>query len=76
MFSFGYTLKVSNIPDLLLLISASNIIQNDFDTIKEIDFCLAFKPWIGIHPASEFRCIVINNVLRGAFIKNNTLVGN
>lgn len=65
MFSFGYSLKLSNIPDLIMLLSVSNILQEDFNNAKGVDLCLAFKPWTNIHPASEFRCIVINNVLRG-----------
>lgn len=65
MFSFGNQLKMTNLDDLSLFLSASNIISEDFSTQSNIPFYLALKPWKSIHPASEFRCIVINSVLRG-----------
>ncbi|XP_967295.2 cell division cycle protein 123 homolog [Tribolium castaneum] len=65
MFSFGNQLKVTNLDDLSLFLSASNIISEDFSTQSSIPFYIALKPWKSIHPASEFRCIVVNKVLRG-----------
>ncbi|KAJ3639597.1 hypothetical protein Zmor_002947 [Zophobas morio] len=66
MFSFGNELKVTNVNDLFLYLTTSNIIAEDFSSQQSsIPFYLALKPWKSIHPASEFRCIVINNVLRG-----------
>lgn len=62
--SFGNTLKVTNLDDVILYLNASDIIMNDFNH-KDVNFCIALRPWMNIHPASEFRCIVINNVLRG-----------
>ncbi|KAJ8921467.1 hypothetical protein NQ315_003085 [Exocentrus adspersus] len=65
VFSFGNTLKASNIDDIVLYFTTSTIIQEDFTSIKGVPFCLALRKWLSIHPAAEFRCIVINNVLRG-----------
>ncbi|KAJ8982341.1 hypothetical protein NQ317_009457 [Molorchus minor] len=65
MFSFGNMLKVNNLEDILMYFTTSGIIQEDFCNIKGLPFCLALRKWINIHPAAEFRCIVINNVLRG-----------
>ncbi|KAJ8960537.1 hypothetical protein NQ318_013825 [Aromia moschata] len=65
MFSFGNTLKVTNVEDILLYFTTSGIIQEDLSSTRGLPFCLALKKWINIHPAAEFRCIVINNVLRG-----------
>lgn len=65
MFSFGNTLKASNIDDIILYFNTSSIIQEDFSNVKGIPFCLALRKWLSIHPAAEFRCIIINNVLRG-----------
>ncbi|CAH1129930.1 unnamed protein product [Ceutorhynchus assimilis] len=65
MFSVGNTLKADTIDDIKLFLTTSGIIQEDFLTIKGIPFCLALRKWISIHPAAEFRCIVVNNVLRG-----------
>ncbi|XP_050314821.1 cell division cycle protein 123 homolog [Anthonomus grandis grandis] len=65
MFSFGNTLIAENIDDIKLYLTTSGIIQEDFSTVKGVTFCLCLRPWINIHPAAEFRCIVINNVLRG-----------
>ncbi|CAH1173542.1 unnamed protein product [Phaedon cochleariae] len=65
MFSFGNNLKVSNIEDVILYFTSSGVIQDDFSNIKGIPFCIALRKWISLHPAAEFRCIVINNVLRG-----------
>lgn len=58
-------MKVNSIEDILLYLSVSDTIVDDFSTDISIPFCIALKPWISIHPASEFRCIVVNNVLRG-----------
>lgn len=65
MFSFGNSLKAANLDDIILYFNTSGIIQEDFGSIKGIPFCLALRKWLSIHPAAEFRCIVINNVLRG-----------
>lgn len=65
MFSMGNTLKAENIDDIILYFTTSGIIQEDFLNVKGVPFCLALRKWISIHPAAEFRCIVINNVLRG-----------
>lgn len=62
--SFGNTLKVSSLDDVILYLNASDIVMNDFN-VKDINFCIALRPWINIHPATEFRCIVVKNVLRG-----------
>lgn len=62
--SFGNTLKVTNVDDVILYLNASDIVMNDF-SVKDAKFCIALRPWMNIHPAAEFRCIVINNVLRG-----------
>lgn len=65
MFSFGNQLKVTNLYDLSLYLFTSTIISDDFSFQNEIPFYIALKPWKSIHPASEFRCIVVNNILRG-----------
>lgn len=65
MFSVGNTLKAENMDDIKLFFTTSSIIQEDFSNVKGISFCLVLRKWISIHPAAEFRCIVINNVLRG-----------
>lgn len=65
MFSVGNTLKAQNIDDIILYFTTSTIIQEDFSNVKAIPFCIALRKWICIHPAAEFRCIVINNILRG-----------
>ncbi|KAJ8932239.1 hypothetical protein NQ314_014814 [Rhamnusium bicolor] len=65
MFSFGNTLKVTNLDDIILYFTTSSIILEDLGNVKVLPFCLALKKWINIHPAAEFRCIIINNVLRG-----------
>jgi hypothetical protein len=66
MFSFGNQLKVTNINELSLYLSTSNIISEDFSSQQSsIPFYIVLKPWKSIHPASEFRCIIINNILRG-----------
>ncbi|XP_066247537.1 translation initiation factor eIF2 assembly protein-like [Euwallacea similis] len=65
MFSVGHTLKAECIEDIRLYLKTSSIIQQDFANIKEIPFCLAIRKWMCIHPAAEFRCIVVNNILRG-----------
>lgn len=62
--SFGNTLEVTTLDELILYLNASDIIINDFN-YKDIEFYIALRPWINIHPASEFRCIVINKILRG-----------
>ncbi|XP_044765140.1 cell division cycle protein 123 homolog [Coccinella septempunctata] len=64
-FSFGNSLKVTNIEDLILFFSVSDRITRDLETDKGIPFCIVLRPWLNIHPASEFRCIVVNNILRG-----------
>lgn len=64
--SCGNTLKVTNLSELILYLNASDIIINDFNC-KDTKFCIALKPWMNIHPASEFRCIVINKILRGMY---------
>lgn len=65
MFSFGNDLKVSNIDDIFLFLQTSTILQEDFSNVKGVPFCIALKEWKNIHPAAEFRCIVINNLLLG-----------
>lgn len=65
VFSFGNTLQVCNVNDLMLYFETSHIIQEDFSNAKGVNFCVALRKWVNIHPASEFRCIVINNILRG-----------
>ncbi|KAF7271564.1 hypothetical protein GWI33_015592 [Rhynchophorus ferrugineus] len=65
MFSIGNALKAQNIDDVILYFTTSTAIQQDFSNVKGVPFCLALRKWISIHPAAEFRCIVINNVLRG-----------
>lgn len=66
MFSLGNSLKVSSLDDIILYFTNSVIIQEDFMNVNGVDFYLALKPYnSNIHPAAEFRCIVINNVLRG-----------
>lgn len=62
--SFSNTLKVTNLNDLILFLNASDVIINDFNC-KDMKFYIALKPWLNIHPASEFRCIVVNKILRG-----------
>ncbi|XP_060515897.1 cell division cycle protein 123 homolog [Cylas formicarius] len=64
-FSFGNTLKASSIDDIILFFKTSGILQEDFSSVKGVPFCLTLKQWVNIHPAAEFRCIVINNCLRG-----------
>lgn len=39
--------------------------MNDFGNNNFEPYCIALRPWFNIHPASEFRCIVIKNMLRG-----------
>lgn len=56
---------MTNIDDLLVYFASSEIIMHDFSHNNVDSFCIALKPWINIHPASEFRCIVINNILQG-----------
>ncbi|CAH1109391.1 unnamed protein product [Psylliodes chrysocephalus] len=65
MFSFGHLLKVVTLEDVITYFSSSGKIQDDFSNSKGVTFCLALRKWISIHPAAEFRCIVINNTLRG-----------
>lgn len=65
MFSIGFMLKAESIEDVRLFLQVSSIIQKDFETIQGVPFCLALRKWVSIHPAAEFRCIVINNLLRG-----------
>lgn len=55
---------MATVEDLLLYLSASDLIMKDFG-MQQVPFCIALRPWLNIHPASEFRCIVVNNVLRG-----------
>ncbi|XP_045481524.1 cell division cycle protein 123 homolog isoform X1 [Harmonia axyridis] len=52
---------------MLLLETTGVLLQitRDLETDKGIPFCIVLRPWLNIHPASEFRCIVINNILRG-----------
>ncbi|KAL3290295.1 hypothetical protein HHI36_023639 [Cryptolaemus montrouzieri] len=64
-FSFGNTLKVTNLDDIILYLSVSDRIARDFESNKGVPFCVVLRPWIDIHPASEFRCIVVNKILRG-----------
>ena len=63
--SFGNVLKVTNIDDLFLYLKASSIIMMDIENENFAPHCIVLRPWLNIHPASEFRCIVINNILRG-----------
>lgn len=57
---------MTNIDDLMLYLVASNNTSKDCSVSQAgIPVCIALKPWLSIHPATEFRCIVINNVLRG-----------
>lgn len=49
----------------MLFFSVSDRLTRDFETDKGVPFCLVLRPWLNIHPASEFRCIVVNNILRG-----------
>lgn len=63
--SFGNTLKVTNISELILYFTSSDIVMNDFENKNFDSYCIVLRPWMNIHPASEFRCIVVNNVLRG-----------
>lgn len=65
MFSLGNSLQVSNIGDIIMYFTNSTIIQEDFMNARDLTFHLALKKWTNIHPAAEFRCIVINNILRG-----------
>ncbi|XP_072380243.1 translation initiation factor eIF2 assembly protein-like [Diabrotica undecimpunctata] len=65
VFSFGNALKVLNLDDVITYFMSSSKIQEDFSVAKNIPFCIALRKWISIHPAAEFRCIVINNILRG-----------
>lgn len=66
MFSLGNSLKVSTLTDIVLFFTNSIIIQEDFMNVKGVDFYLVLKPYqANIHPAAEFRCIVINKILRG-----------
>lgn len=48
-----------------MLFSYSDILSNDFENTKYKEHCIVLKKWLTIHPASEFRCLVINNVLWG-----------
>lgn len=63
--SFCNTMKVTDVSDLVLFFTSSDIIMNDFSNKSFDSFCIALRPWVDIHPASEFRCVVINNILRG-----------
>ncbi|XP_023030294.2 translation initiation factor eIF2 assembly protein [Leptinotarsa decemlineata] len=65
MFSFGNILKALDLDDVMLYFTNSIVIQKDFANAKNAPFCIALRQWISIHPASEFRCIVVNNILRG-----------
>uniref|UniRef100_A0AAR5PX01 Cell division cycle protein 123 homolog n=1 Tax=Dendroctonus ponderosae TaxID=77166 RepID=A0AAR5PX01_DENPD len=65
MFSTGNTLKAESADDIKLFFTTSTVIQKDLFNIKGIPFCLALRKWISIHPAAEFRCIVVNDTLRG-----------
>lgn len=66
MFSLGNSLLVNSIDDIILYFTNSSIIQEDFMNVTAEKFHLALKPFkANIHPAAEFRCIVINNILRG-----------
>lgn len=64
--SFDNALKVTNLNELILYLNASDIIVHDFCHI-DTTFYIALRPWMNIHPASEFRGIVINKILRGRF---------
>ncbi|KAH1023611.1 hypothetical protein HUJ04_012779 [Dendroctonus ponderosae] len=64
MFSTGNTLKAESADDIKLFFTTSTVIQKDLFNIKGIPFCLALRKWISIHPAAEFRCIVVNDTLR------------
>lgn len=70
MFSFGNALKAQNVDDIALFFKTSSIIQQDLVNVKGVSFCLVLRKWINIHPAAEFRCIVVNNVLRGTNVWN------
>lgn len=65
MFSTGNTLKAESADDIKLFFTTSTVIQKDLFNIKGITFCLALRKWISIHPAAEFRCIIVNDTLRG-----------
>lgn len=65
MLSFDKTMSLNNIPDLFLFLNGSSIIGQDFSHKDFKDYCLALRQWTDINPAYEFRCIVINNILRG-----------
>lgn len=66
MFSLGNSLQVRNIDDIIMYFTCSTIIQEDFMNAKGVPFYLALKSFKqNIHPAAEFRCIVINKTLRG-----------
>ncbi|CAG9857373.1 unnamed protein product [Phyllotreta striolata] len=65
MFSFGNSLEVATLDDVVTYFSSSAKIQEDFSNAKGVPFCMALRKWTSIHPAAEFRCIVVNSTLRG-----------
>lgn len=66
MFSLGNSLQITTLEDIIMLFTNSTIIQQDFMNEKGVKFQLVLKPYqSNIHPAAEFRCIVIDKVLRG-----------
>ncbi|CAH0562504.1 unnamed protein product [Brassicogethes aeneus] len=70
LFSLGNILQVDRCEDIFMFLTMSTIVQRDLDyiemeNIEGLEFCIALKEWKNIHPASEFRCIVVGNVLRG-----------
>ncbi|GLV43290.1 hypothetical protein CBL_14032 [Carabus blaptoides fortunei] len=65
MFSLGHLLKVTNPKEALLFLCCSEIICADFARNSDISFCVALRPWMDLHPATEMRCIVVHNTLVG-----------
>nr|CAI5853218.1 unnamed protein product [Callosobruchus analis] len=65
MFSFDNNLKAVTVDDILMYLNSSLTIREDFDTVRGVPFCLCLRKWINIHPAAEFRLIIVNNLLRG-----------
>lgn len=61
----GNDLNVTNSEELLSVMFYSDILLKDFENTAYKDYCISVRKWINIHPASEFRCLVINDILWG-----------
>ncbi|XP_022916550.1 translation initiation factor eIF2 assembly protein-like [Onthophagus taurus] len=63
--SLSNLLQVNCIEDLINYFKASDVVMNDFYGKYDEGYCFALREFLNIHPASEFRCIVVGDILRG-----------